>query len=859
MAESAKTFSLSKALRETGFSASVITTFNAYLPFYEEVVLRRLVAAGCTNNIVLMDARQCAVALSQDSTRPRRAGIDYTLIPVPSPGAFHPKILLRLGRRRGSLFIGSHNLTVSGFGLNDEVTNRFEYDTKDHKHDIAAFATVTESLRDFVSASPAEVGLAFDAAIESAPWLGKLYRLDDEVIVLGARTNAASLWEQLRKRLPKDVRRVLVVAPFFDRDFDFVQRIQADLGGPEIVVGLDPDTAHVNAASVGDLSRVRFVDVRGRILSTGKREGTAPYLHAKALVFQSAGAHLLVTGSANASAAAFLAPGRQRNTECIVLRRIDPGSDTLDDLGLAALFDAPEVTPAAWDAISLRLHDGAAQNDDEESGSTIIAVVDGDRFRLEGIDGATSMAVRVLDADGDEVGRAFIIEVGPPVVLRADSTVVSSASFLVLDDGKKQRWAIVHRPSSIAEHCASDTRRALRQAIGSLDEDPAQIEVLLKLSEKVIFDDDAIVTGEPRLHLRGEQGQGPAEDPEQVGSLALDAGRRRSGPKRKSIASGDITVLLDALIRRLGIGGAQPTSIGSSVTDEEEGIGADDDTDELPPAQPDLERLGTACRRKTRTLLKRMKTQLETCRENGASRRAIVQVAAVLGILRALRIIELREEWRRSRQRLLHQDALQSFFWAACPLLAVGEGAVVPGLLEQLEGEPCEELSMALGLMIWLGWECEVDIAIARARGGRAGVEEEQWPWLQCLAYLAPSCATDDHALAIAAASICETPRKGWDGDAWYGRHRQFLEEVASILDDPSACTRIERVPRPGDVAFLAPQFKPRVRLVVDVQEGGRGCTITVVDEDLDNGQRKFLAERIEFLARPVAVARDAG
>jgi len=38
--------SLLEALRDGGYEASVITTFNAYLPFYEEVVLRHLLAGA---------------------------------------------------------------------------------------------------------------------------------------------------------------------------------------------------------------------------------------------------------------------------------------------------------------------------------------------------------------------------------------------------------------------------------------------------------------------------------------------------------------------------------------------------------------------------------------------------------------------------------------------------------------------------------------------------------------------------------------------------------------------------------------------------------------------------------------------
>jgi len=38
--------SLMEELKKGGYEASLTTTYNAYLPFYEEVVLRRLVNAG---------------------------------------------------------------------------------------------------------------------------------------------------------------------------------------------------------------------------------------------------------------------------------------------------------------------------------------------------------------------------------------------------------------------------------------------------------------------------------------------------------------------------------------------------------------------------------------------------------------------------------------------------------------------------------------------------------------------------------------------------------------------------------------------------------------------------------------------
>lgn len=862
MADAQDTFSLAKALRDTGFAASVTTTFNAYLPFYEEVVLRRLVASGCSNNVVLMDARQCAEALAHESTRPKRAGIDYTLVPVRDPGAFHPKLLLRLGKRKGSLFVGSHNLTVAGFGMNDELTNRFEFDAKGRKDDVGAFSSVVELLRDFVSASPTEVAASVEAAFEAAPWLAKLHSVSDDVAVLGSRTTSAALWDQLRTRLPENPQRILVLAPFFDEEFNFLARLRADLGSVEVVVAVDPDTVQANPERVSELSGTRFVDARHLIPGVGRREGITPYLHAKAVVCEGTGGSVLVTGSANASSAAFLVPNRRRNTECVVVRSLGGEDPLLEKLGLVALFDAPEVSATAWSEVEARRNAEKDRDEDQASdGVAVLAIYDGKVCRVHGLEWTSTPEVRVVDAEGADAGSATVTESGPPLVVSASEETFESACFVVLAAGAKEHWAIIHRTATIAEHYASDTRRALRQAIGSLDEDPAQLEVLLKLSEKVIFDDDAVIEKSDAELLRraGRKEDGDTE-PEQVESLAIDATGRRASRKRRSIASGDITVILDALIHRLGTGGAESTGTGTRTGgNEEEQIGADDDTDELPPEQPDFERLGAACRRKTRTLLKRMTKQLEAARESGAARRAVIQVAAVLGILRALRVIELRDEWRRSRQRLLHEDAVQDFFWDACPLLAVGEDAAIPKLLADLDGELCEELSMVLGLMTWLAWECEVDVGVARAKNGWAGVEEEQWSWLQCLAYLAPHCSADEHALELAAASVQDTPRRGQDGDGWLTQHRSFMAEVASVIAAPEACARVTRPPRPGDIVCLAPQFEPRVRLVVNVQAGSQGDMVTVVDESTQDGEKKFLANRVELLAVPAEAAVHAG
>ncbi|WP_339539892.1 hypothetical protein [Pseudomonas sp. RA_15y_Pfl2_54] len=83
--------SILEVIKRGGYEASLITTYNATLPFYEEVLLRKLVSAGCRHNVVLMDRQQCAVAWASQATRPRSAGYAYCggqLIPDTSIGGF---------------------------------------------------------------------------------------------------------------------------------------------------------------------------------------------------------------------------------------------------------------------------------------------------------------------------------------------------------------------------------------------------------------------------------------------------------------------------------------------------------------------------------------------------------------------------------------------------------------------------------------------------------------------------------------------------------------------------------------------------------------------------------------------------
>lgn len=841
--------SLLEHISEGGFRSSVFTTYSCYFPFYEEVVLRRLMAAGCTHNVLLVDATRCAEAFANEELRPRRAGRDYTLIPVKVGGAFHPKLFLRLGKSKGSLLVGSHNVTLSGFGLNDEVTNIFQLEGAGLRAGGALFRQAFDYLAQFIPAQLGDVAEAFEGVRLGAPWLDGPLGVgpQDRRLLTGAGAEA-DLWSQIAPRIPKDVSTAFVGAPFFDPGLAMLRRLQREVRPSRLVIGIDPASAEIDPVEAAKLEGVEWVNIAGVPQIPQRRKGASRFLHAKVFWFESNQGELLVTGSANPSVAAFLAPPEVRNAEAVVADSTKGAAGRLD---IEALIAAPPVTSTEWSAVASRWKSAPPPNA-EKPRRILIATPTPTGFiaqnSLEA--GLVLRAVGELDASlGEVVSRGNCI-------LEAPGAVRDGARYLEAYAASGHTLVVIHRTEDIAKTIGGDTRRALRQAIGALEEDPTQLEALLKLTERVIFDsDDVLRTTSLRsvesVSVTSEMVAAPA-------SLALEAvGRKSPSKPARSLASGDITVLIDALLRRLGEG--LPTNASSLQRSEEEAIGADEEEGgELAPEAPDFEALAKACRGKIRRLIKRMKGQFELAKAQGQARRAIVQLAAVLGVIRALRFIERRPEWRRSRHELVDRADEWSIFQAAVIAIAWGSDALAARAVAEAGGEGFAELSMVVGLLAWLAWDVETNIPAAARGDGLQSPEKEQWLAIQLLAALGIWLVDDSFAESILEESVAHTPHFRMDEECWLRCHLDALEAFAMVSASPEGAGKLGRAVKSGDLVLLHANEAPRVRIVLDVVGGGDGEKISVFDPGRKDGFRTFLVSRMPTLPWSVSISATA-
>lgn len=840
-------------LRRGGFEFSFATTYNAYLPFYEDVVWRHLTAAGCRANVLLMDGRQCAATLSDEGSRPRLAGREYTLIPARSRGAFHPKLMMLVGRERGLLFTGSHNMTVAGFGRNRELTSRIEA-AADDEAAMAALGEAWRFMRAWAADQPAGLLAAFDAAEGYAGWLRDALATappeDAQVRFFGSRPEGESLWQRVSGLMPEGVRRVTIVAPFFDGRLRFLKRLAKDLKPEEFVVGVEPGEVVIDHDAARALPGVRFVD------SKALREGKG-YLHAKAVLVEAVDeSELLLTGSANASWQAWLADGdEERNAEAVVVTTGSKRQSHARALGLKELVKQSALSPDDWEEIRRRAV-ARPKRDVETHTSPLVALETEQGFDVE--DAAAQDAPEGADqmgADGQVFGSppVSLVEGGVYRVDVPEAGPRQRAWAVVLRfPGGSSRLAIAHHTFDVAASAQTERQRELRRALDSLETDTPLLEDMLKIVERVIFDD--FEARQPRARTAGGRSAADAADaaeddaPQETYSVRLadyTAMRQHGGHAQLD----DLGVLLSALNRRLGEGLDASVSLSPGIARSEEELVGTESEEDAGLGDFDASARAASCRRRAGTMMRRMVEQLKLAAQTPArGGGAVRQLAAVLGVLHRLRELEMTAEWMPYDETLIRERDERKFFLDATRLLYSQQGAVMSHATRTQKASghgptAPPEPSLSAALLLWLAWDLRVDYRNALDAEDPPATNENLHAVARLVA-MARQVAADDESREKATDAINRHYayyEADGEVETWLEAHLGWMKRIAEASQGMAVAPR--RPADAGDVVYLK-KGTPRPMMVLQQ----RGRSVRVVDLDEDNEQKGYGNEFITLI-----------
>lgn len=377
-----------------------------------------------------------------------------------------------------------------------------------------------------------------------------------------------------------------------------------------------------------------------------------------------------MTGSANASRSAWLTADAGGNAEMVVVHV--EGDNMWRVLGLEGFASLPEVGTDVWQALKVR-KDAAVEEISGRSAALFHAVLVPEGFEVDAEFIAGDAMSRVEALAGNVVLGDLLLQrrvVGRVVLGSDDPTVLDAASLLRVSPADAIfRYAIVTRVDELRGKAAGSAQQKFRMALSGLQGDPEQLANLFRLVQKALFEQEPLLqaaspsAGHPPPTPPDE---GEVEGPERVlKSLKMSPAELIKQRHHRRVApSSEIASIIDALIYQLGIRSAAEAPPPAPENEEPEAAPEPEKPDD--PKEPTGAERASQCRSKVNSLFSRMTTQLEAAEGVGRNVTvAIVQLAAVLGIVKYLRLGIV--DWLPKNDRLVDAVKARKFFTQRMP------------------------------------------------------------------------------------------------------------------------------------------------------------------------------------------------
>ena len=314
---------LIKQIKNTKDVTNVIVfTHNIDFIFLQSVVLRVLKYIGHPKLTVFADAHCSAESYATQNKVLDSIGIRYRVVPVlMEPGfRFHPKAVFLSGPGKGTLLIGSGNLTFGGWFENAEVWIRFDSDVDG----TAQFSSFKNYLKQVISLVPLSDTLLgeFEEAFDpnTKDWC---LELDEPSGILGKVGRGVPLIDQIIDSTDKNnINNLLVCTPYFDTEAEALNNLVESFGNVPTKVMVQKGRSGLNKSAASKFSdNIKVVPITF-IQQDSEGNSRERFIHAKFYAVDKEDSVTVFLGSANCSRAALTIPGSSGNAELLAIKTL---------------------------------------------------------------------------------------------------------------------------------------------------------------------------------------------------------------------------------------------------------------------------------------------------------------------------------------------------------------------------------------------------------------------------------------------------------------------------------------------------------------------------------------------------------
>ncbi|WP_445220476.1 hypothetical protein ACKWRH_10665 [Bradyrhizobium sp. Pa8] len=315
--------------KETGYPVTIFLTYAFDPLFFERIPLEDLGIGGTRRIIILGDAAEIRGAMQRCAGQIFYLGRRYTLAEAKASNLFHPKLIVRLSPERGKVWIGSGNLTYTGWGGNHELAAAWPIGPG--SDDSGGW--LSDVLRSAATVTASEYFHTQTEIIRSTiPWLSRAAGGSAPSPVLLGMPGRPLAPQLLQRWQGRSFKTLKMYTGSTDVDGAFLRWAHESFGVRKATICLTPSFASFDAKQLAKLPlEVRFVE------RDPKRR-----VHAKFCWFSGPDGDAAVMGSANCSAAAWLANHANGNVELVT---VYDTADQKDFAPVLADFDGAEHLP----------------------------------------------------------------------------------------------------------------------------------------------------------------------------------------------------------------------------------------------------------------------------------------------------------------------------------------------------------------------------------------------------------------------------------------------------------------------------------------------------------------------------------
>jgi hypothetical protein len=300
---------LLKEIPSGKFHSVIFTTYSLDLYYLEQQVIPLLGAKGIHYISILSDSRTLSNQLAKYSSLSHQGKRSYSINGIQCNGAFHPKLIFLAGTNCVQLLLGSGNLTSSGHGKNLEVWNSVYID-KDDDPKLGFIHQVWN----YIKSLHTDLGDSAQNKIKNIEVnclllnpdikanLLQSYEINNSTSISFISPNQdISVFKQLSSIIGSHkIEKITVMCPFFDVEGKLIQELNKRYRPEQFNIILQ-ESFGVAPYNMIPKQNMRFFDWNDVQIEEHRQD----YFHAKNFIFEDKKRSYLLSGSANASIAAF--------------------------------------------------------------------------------------------------------------------------------------------------------------------------------------------------------------------------------------------------------------------------------------------------------------------------------------------------------------------------------------------------------------------------------------------------------------------------------------------------------------------------------------------------------------------------